>query len=74
MVKIWFCVRGFELCFSYILRAKWVMLQNKNKIQKPLINALMLLRPRIALLGSENGIMNSLPSIMNSGAPGGWGI
>src|SRR5665213_3039311 len=50
------------------------MLQNKNRMVKPLINALMLYNPRIALLGFEKGIINNLPNNMNNGAPGGCGI
>jgi len=42
-------VRGVVLFFSTIFRAKWVILQNKNKIVKPLIKALMLFREMIAL-------------------------
>ena len=59
--------------FCTILRAKWVMLQNKNKIVKPLASALIRLIPVAAFMGSK-GTINKRPSNTNRGAPGGWGI
>ena len=49
------------------------MLQNKNKMVNPLINALILLSATIAVFGFEKGAMKSLPININNGAPGGCG-
>ena len=55
------------------MRAKWVMLQNKNKMVNPLAKALIRLMP-VAAFSGPKGTINNLPINTNSGAPGGWGI
>src|SRR5688500_20192024 len=61
-----------DVCSSdLIFRAKCVMVQNRNKMVKPLAMALIKLTPRAALSGlSPNNTMNNLPRRMNMGAPG----
>ena len=55
--------------------AKWVMVQNKNKMVNPLANALMVFTALAAVNGlSPNKIINTLPNNTNMGAPGGCGI
>ena len=61
------------LVFKAILLAKCVILQNKNKMVKPLLRALIRFTPVAACLGS-NGIINNRPINTKSGAPGGCGI
>jgi hypothetical protein len=46
------------------------MVQNKNRMVKPLDRALMIFTPRAASEG-EKGRVKSLPSNTNKGAPGG---
>ena len=70
--KIWFCVKSAPLAFSTILLAKWVMVQNKNKIVNPLANALMVFTALAAVSGlSPKRIIKTLPIKTNIGAPGG---
>lgn len=58
-----------------ILRAKWVMVQNKNKMVNPLAKALITFTAFAAAMGlSPKSIMNMRPNITNKGAPGGCGI
>ena len=58
-----------------ILRAKWVMVQNKNKIVKALASALIILTAFAAVNGlSPKSTINTRPIITNKGAPGGCGI
>ena len=58
-----------------IRRAKCVIVQNKNKMVKPLASALITFTALAAVIGlSPNNTINTLPINTNSGAPGGWGI
>ena len=59
--------------FKNIFFAKWVIVQNKNKMVKPLANALIKFIP-IAAFAGEKGDIKSLPINTKNGAPGECGI
>src|SRR5579863_3188794 len=66
---------AFELFFWTMRRAKCVMDQKRNRIDRPLAIALMKLTARAAVCGlSPNRIIKKRPISTKSGAPGGWGI
>ena len=71
----WLVVKVSEVLRPIILRAKWVMVQNKNKMVKALASALIMLTAFAAVNGlSPNNTINTRPIITNNGAPGGCGI
>src|SRR6185312_5872573 len=56
-------------------RAKWVIDQNRKRIERPLPIALIKFTPLAAVCGlSPKRIMKKRPMRTNNGAPGGWGI
>ena len=59
---------------SAIFLAKYVIVQYKNKMVKPLATALITFTACAAVAGlSPKSIIKNLPSKTNRGAPGGWG-
>ena len=67
------CPRDIILSSStIILRAKWVILQKRNKIVRPLKRADIVLTITATLEGSEANCVNKLAVNMKKGAPGGW--
>ena len=64
----------FGLAFIIIFRAKWVMIQNRKRIDMPLVRALMKFTPRAAVCGlSPKRMIKKRPMSAKRGAPGGWG-
>jgi phage terminase small subunit len=65
-------LKGFhEVLRPIILRAKCVMVQNKNKMVKALASALMILTALAAVNGlSPKSTIKTRPIITNKGAPG----
>ncbi len=53
-------------------RVRWVMLQNKNKMQVAESNALMMFTMKATFDGSPASWVNRLAVSMKNGAPGGW--
>ena len=75
MLQVWYDVRFSATLIFTIRRAKWVIVQNKNKMVKPLDKALIILTAFAAVFGSlPKATIKILPNNTNKGAPGGCGI
>src|SRR5574344_296366 len=70
MVMIW-VKDGFSSLSTMSFRTKWVTLQNRNKMQKALIKALIVFTILATLLGSEVSCVKKLATSIKNGAPGG---